>query len=216
MHKFFRMLKLLLSSILITLMLSQSASAISGQTSAGAALAEMLFSGLDCADRIIEQQIRGFRAPSSMNFGGGKGAAKSSSANKTNSANTTNSANKTNSADKTNNANSSSKAAQSGTKKRSGLLGFLGGLGMMGLLFLGAGLFGGGFLIYLLIMMLLPVILSYFGRRKAGAQAGGDIPTAGVSGSRLFGSEDDKRNEADKDRKDDADFDHQGRQGKSF
>lgn len=204
MHKFFRMLKLLLSSILITLMLSQSASAISGQTSAGAALAEMLFSGLDCADRIIDQQIRGFRAPSSMNFGGGKGAAKSSSANKTNSA------------DKTNNANSSSKAAQSGTKKRSGLLGFLGGLGMMGLLFLGAGLFGGGFLIYMLIMMLLPVILSYFGRRKAGAQAGGDIPTAGVSGSRLFGSEDDKRNEADKDRKDDADFDNQGRQGKSF
>lgn len=200
MHKLLRMLKLLLSSILITLMLSQSASALSGQTSAGAALAEVLFSGLDSMDRLIEQQVRGFRAPSRMNFGGGKGSANSSSAK----ANNTSAGNKTNSNNK------------SGAKK-SGLMGFLGGLGMMGLLFLGVGVFGGAFLLYLLAMMLIPVILSFFGRGRAGAQAGGEIPTAGVSGSRLFGSDNNKRTENEKDRDpDDADFGTKDRQGKSF
>ena len=44
--------------------------------------------------------------------------------------------------------------------------GFLGGLGMMGMMMLGVGIFGGGFLLYVLAMMLIPVIAGFFKNKQ--------------------------------------------------
>ena len=68
--------------------------------------------------------------------------------------------------------------------KRPGLLGFLGGLGLFSWLLLGAGLLGGGFLIYLLAMLLIPMIIGALAaKRKAAAD---DLPSSNYSSAELF------------------------------
>ena len=106
----------------------------------------------------------------SMNFGGkGKSAANTNAA-KNNTANQ---------------ANTAKGAAAANPAARAGLFGFLGGLGMMGMMMLGVGIFGGGFLLYVLAMMLIPVISSFFANKQN--MQNQEIPTSSYSTNDLFG-----------------------------
>ena len=76
--------------------------------------------------------------------------------------------------------------------RRPGLLGFLGGLGMFSWLLLGAGLLGGGFLIYLLAMLLIPMIVGALAAKRKSASD--DLPSSNYSSDELFKEQDkDKR-----------------------
>ena len=55
---------------------------------------------------------------------------------------------------------------------------------MMGMMMLGVGIFGGGFLLYVLAMMLIPVIAGFF-KNKQNMQ-NQEIPTSSYSASDLF------------------------------
>lgn len=102
----------------------------------------------------------------SMNFGGkGKSAASTN-------------------ASKNNTAANANKGTAANSAARAGLFGFLGGLGMMGMMMLGVGIFGGGFLLYVLAMMLIPVIAGFF-KNKQNMQ-NQEIPTSSYSASDLF------------------------------
>ena len=68
---------------------------------------------------------------------------------------------------------------------------------------LGVGVLGGGFLIYMLIMFLLPSILAAFAGRKAASQEG--IPTSQYSSQDLFKNRPDLKSQ-DEDREKDATF----------
>lgn len=159
MHRFFKIFKLALASALMTLMFSCSASSLSGQTFVGATIVEVI---VDSA-KTLDTQVRGFgRRGFGMNFGGqGKSAAtplKSTPKNKA-----------------TNTPN---------TQRRSDFWGFLGGLGMFSWLLMGVGLLGGGFLIYLLAMLLIPMIVGMIASSRK--KALDDLPTSQYSQQDLF------------------------------
>ena len=165
MHKFVRVFKVMLASVLMTLMFSCSASSLSGKSFVGTDLIEMVIDGA----QHLDQQVRGFgrRGGFGMNFGGnGKGGA-SNTVNRNNTATNTNTKNNTNA-----------------TSRRSGFLGFLGGLGMFSWLLLGAGLLGGGFLIYFLAMLLIPLLMGMFASKRQ--NAADDLPSSQYSSSELF------------------------------
>lgn len=130
----------------------------------------------------INKEVRGFRASPrkgfGMNFGGNKAQPQKDNKNFS----TNNNANK-------NNATANKKPA------RSGLMGLLGGLGFMGLAMLGLGLFGGGFLIYLLIAMAIPFILGMMNKNKMQQQeAHGNINTKDMSSNDVLEKLKDKFN----------------------
>lgn len=147
---------------------------------------------------LMDEEVRGFGRRGGgfgMNFGGsGRTAGKST-------ANTAASKNQTNATNNTQNRTQNATAAN--TARRSGLLGFLGGMGLMGMMMLGVGVLGGGFLIYMLIMFLLPSILAAFAGRKAASQEG--IPTSQYSSQDLFKNRPDLKSQ-DEDREKDATF----------
>ena len=105
----------------------------------------------------------------SMNFGGKGKSAANTNATKNNTATQSNAA---------------KGAAAANPAARAGLFGFLGGLGMMGMMMLGVGIFGGGFLLYVLAMMLIPVISSFFANKQK--MQNQEIPTSSYSTNDLF------------------------------
>ena len=132
----------------------------------------------------VNKEVRGFRAAPrkgyGMNFGGGNNKAQPQKDNKNFSSN--------------NNANKNNATANK-TPTRSGLMGLLGGLGFMGLAMLGLGLFGGGFLIYLLIAMAIPFIIGMMNKNKMQAQeAQSNINTKDMSSNDVLESLKDKFN----------------------
>lgn len=159
MHRFIRIFKVMLASVLMTLMFSCSASSLSGKTFVGTDLIEVIVDGA----QHLDEQVRGFgKRGFGMNFGG-SGKSNTATVNK-------------------NTAQKNANAAQ--PTKRPGLLGFLGGLGLFSWLLLGAGLLGGGFLIYLLAMLLIPMIIGALAaKRKAAAD---DLPSSNYSSAELF------------------------------
>ena len=120
-------------------------------------------------------QARGFRGFGrankgfSMNFGGKGKSAANTNATKNNTATQSNAA---------------KGAAAANPAVRAGLFGFLGGLGMMGMMMLGVGIFGGGFFLYVLAMMLIPVISSFFANKQK--MQNQEIPTSSYSTNDLF------------------------------
>lgn len=166
MRKFIRIFKVMLASVLMTLMFSCSASSLSGKNFVGTDLIEVIVDGA----QHLDEQVRGFgRRSFGMNFGG-SGKSNTATANK----------------------NPTPKNTNATQNRRPGLLGFLGGLGMFSWLLLGAGLLGGGFLIYLLAMLLIPMIVGALAAKRKSASD--DLPSSNYSSDELFKEQDkDKR-----------------------
>lgn len=127
----------------------------------------------------ISQEVRGIRFGGSrknygMNFGGNG---------------TKNTA--TNNATKNQKTNTNN---QTTSPMRSGLLGFLGGMGLMGLLMGGLGVLGGGFLIYMLIAMLLPMLFASFRNRQENSMQE-NMATSKIFENRYKQNQDEKHND---------------------
>ncbi len=184
MHKFIKTFKIILASALMTLMLSSQASSLSGHKFIGTEIIETVVAGANNLDKAV----RGFRGASrsrgfGMNFGG-QGKNNASPAN--NNLNKNNAANNQNASKNNINAN----------KPRSGFWGFLAGMGIFSWLLMGGALLGGGFLIYLLAMLLIPMVMGFMAQRKK-ASVEDELPTSRYTSEELFGS---KENQDDKDR----------------
>lgn len=164
----FKKISLFFKTFAVCLLLSVSAAKANPLSLESGLLNGVVDAVIATADDAI--QARGFgggfgRAAGkgfSMNFGGkGKAGAvnnKNTGANKANAANN--------------------------TARRSGLMGFFGGLGMMGLMMLGLGIFGGGFILYILAMMIIPLIIGSM-KSKQNMQ-NQEIPTSAYSSDDLF------------------------------
>lgn len=175
MHKLIKTFKIILASALMTLMLSSQASSLSGQKFVGTEIIEAVVVGANNLDKAV----RGFRGASrsrgfGMNFGG---------QGKNNASPTNNNLNKNNA---TNNQNAA-KNPVNNTNRRSGFWGFLAGMGIFSWLLMGGALLGGGFLIYLLAMLLIPMVIGFMAKRKQSAVED-ELPTSRYSSEELFGS----------------------------
>ncbi len=180
-----------LKTVLLTLVLSMGLMAVAPASAQSISLNGFVSSALEIVKFDPVHEARGFggakRGGFGMNFGGNKGA---SNATRNNTAANNNAA-----------ANQRNAGTAAGTAGRAGLMGFLGGMGLMGLAMLGAGVFGGGFLLYLLAMFLLPsLIAAITGRRQEQAA---DMPASKYSEQELFGRQNQEQHYQDQD---DAEF----------
>lgn len=167
-----------LKTVLLTLVLSLGLLSVAPASAQTLNLNGFISSALEIVKFEPVHEARGFggaarRGGFGMNFGGNKGA---SNATRNNTTANNNAA-----------ANQRTAGTAAGTAGRAGLMGFLGGMGFMGLAMLGVGVFGGGFLIYLLAMFLLPSIIAAFTGRKQEQAA--EMPTSHYSKDELFGNQ---------------------------
>lgn len=127
----------------------------------------------------------GSRRGFGMNFGGSgkKGTTTSSSGTTSNSGTAAGTAGAAGAAGTAASGTAAAGAAKTGAAGRAPFLGgFLGSLGMMGLMMMGASLLGGGFLIYLLIAFLVPMLIARFAQNRQQDQ----LQTAKLDQDELF------------------------------